>query len=108
MRNSKALIGNSSMGLLEAPFYKMPVINVGDRQKGRLNAGNVDFVGYDKNEIIKALNKAVFNEDYRSEIRELENPFGDGSAHEKIIEVIKSIDLDDKSWLIKKKVFRED
>ena len=47
LRNASVLIGNSSMGLLEAPSYKLPVINVGNRQKGRLNAGNVEFISHE-------------------------------------------------------------
>ena len=54
MRNTSALIGNSSMGILEAPFYKLPVVNVGRRQSGRLNAGNVEFVDYKIDQIILA------------------------------------------------------
>ncbi|KJZ15967.1 UDP-N-acetylglucosamine 2-epimerase [Marinomonas sp. S3726] len=103
MRHSLALIGNSSMGILEAPFYKLPVVNVGERQKGRLNAGNVDFVEYDKAEIIQALKKAVFDEKYRGEVKLMTNPYGDGDADKKIVSFLKSIDFDDDSWLIKKK-----
>ena len=44
MRHARALVGNSSMGILEAPHYKLPAINIGNRQQGRLNAGNVEFV----------------------------------------------------------------
>ena len=50
LRNALALVGNSSMGILEAPFYKLPVVNIGNRQKGRLNVGNVEFVKYNKNQ----------------------------------------------------------
>jgi len=104
MRHSLALVGNSSMGILEAPFYKLPVVNVGERQKGRLNAGNVDFVEYDKAEIIQALKKAVFDEKYREEVKLMTNPYGDGDADKKIVSFLKSIDFDDDSWLIKKKI----
>jgi len=104
MRHSLALVGNSSMGILEAPFYKLPVVNVGERQKGRLNAGNVDFVEYDKTEIIQALKKAVFDEKYREEVKLMTNPYGDGEADKKIVSFLKSIDFDDDSWLIKKKM----
>ena len=48
IRNTRALVGNSSMGILEAPLYKLPVVNIGNRQQGRLNAGNVEFVHYNK------------------------------------------------------------
>ncbi len=105
MRNTSALVGNSSMGILEAPFYKLPVINVGARQKGRLNAGNVDFVDYSHKNIIKALDKAIFDEEYRQQIEDLENPYGDGSADKHISEFLSDLDIDDGSWYIKKKIF---
>jgi GDP/UDP-N,N'-diacetylbacillosamine 2-epimerase (hydrolysing) len=98
MRHSLALIGNSSMGILEAPFYKLPVINVSDRQKGRLNAGNVEFVDYDESAIVKALDKAAFNKEYRQLVKNIENPYGDGGADLKIVSFLKSIDVKGKSW----------
>ena len=51
-----------------------PVVNIGNRQKGRLNAGNVEFVKYDKNEIISAVTKACLDKDYRNGIKKLTNP----------------------------------
>ena len=100
-----ALIGNSSMGILEAPFYKLPVVNVGNRQKGRLNAGNVEFVGYyDIDLIKKSLHKACFDVDYRKYIAGLENPYGDEKAPEKIKDILLSIDLNDSKWYVKKKL----
>ena len=104
MRNTMALIGNSSMGILEAPFYKLPVVNVGNRQKGRLNAGNVKFVGYDIELIKKSLHKACFDVDYREYIAELENPYGDEKAPERIKDILLSIDLNDSKWYVKKKL----
>ena len=106
MRGAKALIGNSSMGILEAPFYKLPVINVGDRQKGRLNAGNVDFIDYNKVNIYSSLEKAVFDKSYRKTVKDLTNPYGDGDADLKILDFLKNIDLNDKTWLIKRKIFK--
>ena len=102
MRNASALIGNSSMGILEAPFYKLPVINVGRRQSGRLNAGNVEFVDYEEDLIISALEKACFDSKYRNFVKELQNPYGDGNATKKIIESIETINLNDRKWYIKK------
>ena len=103
MRNTLALIGNSSMGILEAPFYQLPVVNVGNRQKGRLNAGNVEFVGYDVQLIKKSLHKACFDDGYRRNISNLENPYGDGSAAERIKDILLSIDVHDLKWHIKRK-----
>ena len=96
IRNACALVGNSSMGILEAPHYKLPVVNIGNRQKGRLNAGNVEFVSYDKNEIISALTKACLDEEYRSEVMQLINPYGDGTAAKKGRKAIESVDLIDR------------
>ena len=104
MRNASALAGNSSMGILEAPHYKLPVVNIGNRQKGRLNAGNVCFVDYDIAEINKALEKSCLDQDYISKIKALKNPFGDGSSPEKIRKAIESVDLLERKWYTKQKL----
>lgn len=104
MRNAKALIGNSSMGILEAPLYKLPVINVGDRQKGRLNAGNVEFVDYDIDTIFRALDKACFDEKYINRVNNLINPYGDGNGHKTIVDFLDNIDIHDTKWFIKEKL----
>ena len=104
MRGASCLVGNSSMGILEAPTYKLPVVNVGSRQQGRLNAGNVKFVPYDDKQIFEAIKQACMDESYRSLISSIESPYGDGSAHKKIVEFLDSIDLDDDKWLIKRRL----
>ncbi len=104
MRNAKALVGNSSMGILEAPYYKLPVVNIGNRQKGRLNAGNVSFVPYDEDKIIESIKNAIFDKEYRKKIINIENPFGDGTAPTKIKNAILSIDLYDRKWYVKKEL----
>ena len=104
MRHARALVGNSSMGILEAPHYKMPVVNIGNRQQGRLNAGNVDFVPYEIDEIVGAMEKAVHNEKYREKIRNLKNPYGDSSAPIKVRKAIESVDLNNRKWYVKRKL----
>jgi GDP/UDP-N,N'-diacetylbacillosamine 2-epimerase (hydrolysing) len=101
MRRAKALIGNSSMGILEAPFYKLPVINVGIRQQGRLNAGNVKFVKHDKKLIIQHLEESCLSFAYRMKIDQLSCPFDNGSAPDIICETLLKIDPKDKKWLTK-------
>jgi len=102
IRNTKALIGNSSMGILESPFYKIPAINIGNRQKGRIHAINTEFVPHSINEIIKSLKKACFNKLYLKKIKNLKNPYGDSTAPKKICQAIKKINLKDSKWIIKK------
>ena len=104
MRNASALVGNSSMGILEAPHYKLPVVNIGNRQQGRLNAGNVVFVPYEIDAIAGALEKAVLNEKYREKIKNLENPYGDSSAPQKVRAAIESVDLNNSKWYVKQKL----
>ena len=101
MHHARALIGNSSMGILEAPYYGLPVVNVGNRQRGRLNAGNVEFVDHDKQLIEKALERACFDAGYREAVRGLVNPYGDGHAADTIVNALAAMDLSDKKWYVK-------
>ena len=102
IRNAKVLVGNSSMGFLEAPFYKLPVVNIGNRQKGRYNAGNVIFTKYNQKEIINAIEKCCFDKIFTSRIKNIKNIYGDISSAKKIVKTIKSIDLNNNKWFIKK------
>jgi GDP/UDP-N,N'-diacetylbacillosamine 2-epimerase (hydrolysing) len=96
LRNAACLVGNSSSGILEAPMLKLPVVNVGNRQIGRLHAENVQFVSHDKAEIIGAIQKAVYDENYISTVNGCSNPYGDGKSSQKIAEIIAKTVIDDK------------
>ncbi len=104
MRYAKVLVGNSSMGICEAPHYKLPVVNIGNRQKGRLNAGNVEFVSYGIDEIINSLEKAAFDKNYLQKVGNIVNPYGDSSASIKIRKSIESVDISDRKWYVKQKL----
>ena len=104
LRHAKALAGNSSMGILEAPSYKLPVVNIGRRQQGRLNAGNIQFVDYNHSEIINALEKACFNLQYRDEVQKLKSPYDNGDAAKLIYNYLKNVDPKDKKYLVKSKL----
>ena len=102
IRMSSALVGNSSMGFLEAPYYKIPVVNVGRRQTGRLNVGNVNFVNYELKNIISALEKACFDKKYIQKLKKIPNIFGNGFSAKKIVSFLEKVDYKNKKWLIKK------
>ena len=87
-----AVVGNSSSGLAEAPSFKIATINIGDRQKGRIKASSVIDCQTDKNSILKAFDK-VYSRDFQQVLKNVVNPYGDGCASKKIIEVIKRVDL---------------
>ena len=96
-RNAWALIGNSSSGIHETPSLKIPAINIGNRQMGRERAANVIDVINDQVLIEKAIEKALFDEDFRSFVRGIENPYGMGNSAETIVNLLKTIDLNQVS-----------
>jgi UDP-hydrolysing UDP-N-acetyl-D-glucosamine 2-epimerase len=94
MSRCSAMVGNSSSGLVESPSFRLPVVNVGTRQRGRLRARNVIDVGYGREEVSKAIRKAVSPE-FRNVLKGLVNPYGTGHAAEKIVEVLKKTELNE-------------
>ena len=96
MKHASCMLGNSSAGILEAPLLKLPVVNVGNRQKGRLHADNIQFVPHDRNQIVKAVKRAVFDTDFRQRVAQCNNPYGDGTASVRIAEVLATIDINDE------------
>lgn len=96
MRRASCLLGNSSAGILEAPLLKLPAVNVGNRQRGRLHAENVQFVPHDKDQITKAVRRAIFDLEYRKTVAVCANPYGDGRSSVRIAEILASIPLDEK------------
>ena len=83
------VIGNSSSGLIEAPSLHVPTINIGDRQKGRIAPPSVISCGDCKEDIAQAIEQSLSKE-HKEICANMTNPYGDGHAAEKIIEVIKS------------------
>jgi GDP/UDP-N,N'-diacetylbacillosamine 2-epimerase (hydrolysing) len=82
------VIGNSSSGLIEAPSFQIPTINIGDRQKGRLQSTSVINCRPDQYEIENAVSKAKSTE-FREIAKHTVNPYGDGNSSDKIIDTLK-------------------
>ncbi|TBL73006.1 UDP-N-acetylglucosamine 2-epimerase [Paenibacillus thalictri] len=96
MRKASCLIGNSSAGILEAPLLKLPVVNIGNRQKGRLHAQNVQFVEHEISSICDAVSKALYDEEYKKIVYSCENPYGDGQSSHRIAKILADIPIDNK------------
>lgn len=96
MRRAGCMLGNSSAGILEAPLLGLPAVNVGNRQKGRLHAENVQFVPHDAKRIQDAVNRALFDENYRNNVKKCINPYGDGKSSKRIAEILSSVELGEK------------
>jgi GDP/UDP-N,N'-diacetylbacillosamine 2-epimerase (hydrolysing) len=88
------VIGNSSSGLLEAPSFGIPTINIGDRQKGRMQSDSVINCEPTKDNILKAINLAL-SEDFVQRAKKTVNPYGNGETSNKVVEVIKEYLLND-------------
>ena len=93
-------MGNSSSGLIEAPSFALPVVNVGSRQDGRLRGDNVLDVPPDRDAILRALETALAP-DFRERLRDRPNPYGDGAAAPRIVRVLRDTPLGDV--LVRKK-----
>ncbi|MHA1797328.1 MAG: UDP-N-acetylglucosamine 2-epimerase [Candidatus Helarchaeota archaeon] len=102
MKISAVMIGNSSSGIIESPSLRLPVINIGSRQEGREKADNILNVKYDKNQIKKAIDKALNDADFKKKVANCINPYGDGKSAERIVKILEEIKIDDN--LIKKKL----
>lgn len=81
------LVGNSSAGILEAASFRLPVVNVGDRQRGRCRASNVLDVRCRRDDIRDGIRKAM-EPAFRQSLQNLANPYGDGRAAERILAVL--------------------
>jgi UDP-hydrolysing UDP-N-acetyl-D-glucosamine 2-epimerase len=92
MRHAALMVGNSSAGLLEAASVGLPVINLGERQRGRLCGCNVVFSDGDTRSFHAALDR-VASEEFRAGMRTLVNPYGDGHSEARAVDLLKKIDF---------------
>lgn len=100
MAQAGAMVGNSSSGIIEAASFRLPVVNIGSRQKGRLAAANVVHTGCTKNEILDGIRRACAPE-FRQSLDGLTNPYGDGMAAPRMIEALSAVDLFDPALIQK-------
>ena len=88
------VVGNSSSGLTEVPSFKKGTINIGSRQLGRLQSLSVINCEPDHVQIRDAI-KVLYSEDFQLSLESVINPYGEGGASGKILEVLKNASLDD-------------
>jgi GDP/UDP-N,N'-diacetylbacillosamine 2-epimerase (hydrolysing) len=95
------VVGNSSSGLIEVPSFKIPTINIGDRQRGRLKSKSVIDCEPIKDSIIKAFEIAK-SASFKKSLDSLENLYGTGNSSDKIMTVLRNIDIKE---ILKKKFY---
>lgn len=93
MSHAAAMVGNSSSGIIEAASFGLPVVNIGDRQKGRVRGGNVLDVACEREAITAALKRAVSGE-FKQQVSGIENPYGGGGAARVIAQTLATTHFD--------------
>ncbi len=106
MSHSAAMVGNSSSGIVEAASFRLAVVNIGARQAGRLVPANVIHCAPERDGIARALTRATSAE-FRAGLQGLANPYGDGRAAPRMVDVLESLDFDDPR-LIQKQFYEAD
>jgi len=101
LKHSDLMVGNSSSGLIETPYFHLPVVNIGSRNENREKANNVINVNFDEQQLKKAILTALSPE-FREKCKSIKNPYGDGTAAEKIIKVLENLEINEK--LLNKKL----
>lgn len=93
LKRASVLLGNSSSGIIETPFFQIPTINIGTRQQGRLKAENILDTKYNKNEIKKTLKKALYDKKFLKKVKSCKSLHGNGNAAKKIVKILEDIDM---------------
>jgi GDP/UDP-N,N'-diacetylbacillosamine 2-epimerase (hydrolysing) len=89
MKHAAAVVGNSSSGIIEAPSFGIPTVNIGDRQKGRAKVDTVIDCENDEKSIILAIKMAI-SEDFQAKCKTIENIYGDGKTTQRIMKTLKN------------------
>ena len=101
MKHAEFVMGNSSSGIIEAPSMKIPTINIGDRQRGRLQAESIINCAPKTSDILRAIEKAMSSE-FKEFCKHVVNPNGDGKTSERIVKHIKEYCSTNKVDIMKK------
>lgn len=101
--SAKFVIGNSSSGIIEAPSFHVPTVNIGDRQKGRIYGDTVINCLPDRGSIKKAIERAL-DVDFISSLKNTVNPYGNGNSSERIVLILKDL-YSSGSLSLKKKFY---
>ena len=98
------VIGNSSSGIYETPTFAVPTVNIGDRQKGRIQAKNIINCKPEHNDISAAIEKALSKE-FREVIQDTVNPYGEGNTSQRIMEKLDYYFGHPDSFQLKKRFY---
>ena len=103
LRNTSALIGNSSSGVIESASFNLPVVNIGIRQEDRARSNNVVDCRHNKEEIINCIKK-VMSDEFKETLKDCKSVYGEGNTAKKIVDIISRVELN-KNLLQKKNAY---
>jgi len=95
MKNASCIVGNSSSGILEAPTFHLPAVNIGRRQRNRVQGQNVIDTTFAAGEIRSAIERALSSE-FIDRLKDSGNPYGDGQSAQRILSTLENTPVDDK------------
>ncbi|MBU1239221.1 UDP-N-acetylglucosamine 2-epimerase (hydrolyzing) [Myxococcota bacterium] len=91
LHHAAAMVGNSSSGILEAPSFKLPVVNIGNRQAGRMRSANIiDVPDGDADEILQAIRRST-SPQFNLGLQAMRSPFGEGDTAKRIIQIFRAL-----------------
>lgn len=103
LKNAAIMVGNSSSGLIEAPSFELPVVNIGDRQLGRIRARNVIDVPACKRSAIAGAIARALSAEFKRRLKGMKNPCGGVNVSKRIISALKKVRLGEH--LVKKRFY---
>lgn len=95
MREARAMVGNSSSGIIEAASFQLPVVNIGRRQQGRVQGANIINCEAQQRAISAAIERAISSE-FQKQLQNLKNPYGSGEAAEIIVRELKKLEINEQ------------
>ncbi len=96
MNIASLMLGNSSSGLIEAPAFGLPVINIGNRQLGRDRFSNVVDVAGEETQIVATAKRILTDHEYRRKLTDSQSISGDGKTGERIARILSDIEISDR------------
>lgn len=93
MKVANVLIGNSSAGIHEAPSLKLPTVNIGTREQLRERGSNIIDVNHNKNEIVAAIKKCLFDKKFIKKVQTSPNPYDSGNTAKKVVKLLETLNL---------------
>lgn len=100
MRHARVMVGNTSSGIIESASFQIPVVNIGDRQGGRLRPANVIDCSCERSSLQRAIDQAL-SQEFHASLQGLRNPYGDGHTASRIADTLEKTDFSDGSLLRK-------